>query len=97
MLPVLQPAGRPRVTAAIERKEMVVDTSPAGFVTTIVTTLGGGVMAGSAEKFVSEVLSPKIALYVLFASPEDTMAPMEAETDELSAKGGAVNVGVEKI
>lgn len=97
MLPAFQPTGKPRVTAAMEREEMVVDTSPAGFVTTSVTTLGGGVMTGSAETFVSEVLWPKSALYVLFASPEDTIAPMEAETDVLSAKGGVANVGVERI
>jgi len=40
----------------MERDEMVVDTSPAALVTTSVTTLGGGVMVGSAETFVSEVL-----------------------------------------
>jgi hypothetical protein len=40
----------------MEREEMVVDTSPAGLVTTSVTTLGGGVITGSAEIFVSEVL-----------------------------------------
>ena len=97
MLPAFQPTGKPRVTAAIEREEMVVDRPPPGFVTIIVTTLGVGVMAGSAETFVSEVLWPKSALYVLFASPDDTMAPMEAETDVLSAKGGVVYVGVERI
>jgi len=60
--PAFQPAGKPRVTAAMERDEMVVDTSPAGLVTTSVTTLGGGVMVGRAETFVSEVLGPKRAL-----------------------------------
>jgi len=34
---------------------------------------------------------------VLFASPEDTIAPMEADMDVLSARGGVVNVGVERI
>ena len=96
-LPAFQPAGKPRVTAAMEREEMVVDTSPAGLVTTSVTTSGGGVITGSAEIFVSEVLWPKSALYVLFASSEDTMAPIEAEMDVLSAKGGVVYVGVERI
>jgi len=49
---------------------------------------------GMADIFASKVFWPNRAVYVLFASPEDTMPPTEAGTDVLSAYGGVVNVGV---
>lgn len=72
------------------------DTPPAASVTSIVTTIGGGVINGNAETLVGVAFCPNKALYVLFASPDDTMPPREAGTDVLSAYGGVVNVGVDR-
>lgn len=54
--------GRPRVTAALEAKETVVETSPAESVTTIVTTVGEGEIVGRAEVLVNVVFCANKAL-----------------------------------
>ena len=77
--------GNPNTTGAIDRTETVVDTLPAPSVTTTVTAVGSGVITGNAETFPSVVFCPNNALYVLLASPFDTMAPTEAGTEVFSA------------
>jgi len=89
--------GRPSITGAIERTDTDVETAPAEFVRTTVTTAGAGVIMGMADTFASKVFSPNSALYVLFASPKDTIPPTEAGTDVLKAYGGVVKVGVERM
>lgn len=52
---------------------------------------------GKADTFANKVFWPNSALYVLFASPEDTIPPTEAGTEVLNVYGGVVKVGVDRM
>lgn len=63
---------------------VVVDNRPDSVSVNVITD-GGGDIVGRAETFPNVVLSPKIGLYVVFASPVATMAPCMAVTETLNA------------
>lgn len=77
LTPALQPGGIPRVTTAAKEVYTVVETCPEGSVTTLVKIEGSGEMVGIAEAL-KVVCVPKMALYVLVARPDVTIAPTEA-------------------
>ena len=78
------PGGTPSVTTAEDTVDTLVATIPAALVTSNVTTSNVGSIVGNAEMFAKVVCTPNKAVYVLLANPEDTIPPIEAETEVLN-------------
>lgn len=75
--------------------EVVVCNNPEPSVTTTVDKVANPEMLGNAVALGCRV--PNRALYVLVASPVETISPIGALMDVLNAYGGVVSVGVAMI
>lgn len=75
--------GTPRVILGIGYVLVVIETCPDSVIVNV-TTDGGGKIVGNAELFSNTVFGPKRGLYVLFASPEETIPPTTAVTEALN-------------
>jgi hypothetical protein len=89
---LVQPGGRPSVMEGCVNVEVEVVTIPDGSVRINVTRVGAGDMVGKPVTL--NVMSPNTGLYVLVASSEETISPIDAYTEVLKAYGGVVYVGV---
>lgn len=94
-VPALQPGGTPNVTAAKGCNEVDVVTIPEPSVMMKVAIVGVGEIVGSADTL--KILWPRTGTYVLVARPDGAMPPIGAVTEELSAYGGVVYVGVGRM